>query len=303
MIPRYLFPGLCTLLLLSSCLGEDKPVCTTVITTDKDSYAAGEEITFHLEGHSDQIVFFSGESGHVYDNSSYHYDDNALLVSFVSYQDGATPVHNNCQFLVSYDFDGNYTPEGVAAATWNDCSDAFGFTTTGANTASRELDLKEVLPESKRLENPTYYMAFRYYDMDPEHPVNNRWCIRSIDVKRVLLDGKEEILGAVSTGGWVEVVISGCALWSVGTVQLLALGSTTAIYQTPAKDSWVITRGFAPNKMDPDSGEVIKSLHVDPGTFSYTYSEPGTYEAVFYCSSVRYNGSARKVVRKTITVR
>lgn len=289
--------------LLQSCLGESVPECSVSIDVDKESYDAGESVTFKIEGKTDQIVFFSGESGHCYDNSTYHFEDNDFNVGFVSYHDGVSPVHNNCQFLVSYDFAGNYSPEGLAAATWTDCSDDFGFTVTGANTESNTLNLKDILPDSRSIENPTYYLAFRYFDIDPEHPVSNRWCIRSINVARVLPNGEEEVMGQVRTCGWVEVVVGGCSMWDIGSVQLLAKGTTSSIHQTQGKDVWVVTKAFSPNKMAPDSGEIIKTINTGINTYTYTYSAPGTYEAVFYCSSVRYNGKSDKVIRKTIIVK
>lgn len=288
-----------TCVLVCGCLAKEKPVCNLTVSLEKDTYRVGEEVVFKFDGHSDNIVFFSGEPGHVYDNKDATFRDNPMMVKFRTFTDGA--YDTNCQFLVSCDFSGIYDKDNVAAATWTEYTDDFGFT-TGPNMDSNELDLKSLLPEDiKEMENPSIYLAFRYYDKDPEKPVSNRWCIRSISVKYPDVEGKMQEVANMSSMGWTLVNCGSISLWSVGS-QLLAQGTTTAIYQTKGKDEWVISKAFTPNKVAPDSGEIIKFISVEPDKYAYVYDKPGTYEVVFDCSSVWYNGSAYKVIRKTITI-
>lgn len=181
---------------LCGCFAKETPVCDIEVSTEKDSYAVGEEVVFTFSGNADNIVFYSGEPGHLYDRRAAHFADNPLKVKFRTATDGVLvggKPDNNFRFLVSTDFNGVFDAENVRTATWKDLTESFGVAAEGGlvNTDSQELDLKELLPETAEMENPPFYLAFRYYDKDPEAPVKNRWVVRTYSVKSVGTDGEE----------------------------------------------------------------------------------------------------------------
>ncbi len=297
---------------LCGCFAKETPVCDISVSTDKDTYAAGESVVFRFSGNADNIVFYSGEPGHVFDRKSAHFADNPLKVKFRTATDGTLVSgrpDNNFQFLVSTDFNGVFDAEDVKAATWNDFTEDFGVATEGGlvNTDSKELDLKTLLPETSGVDDPAFYLAFRYFDRDPDAPVKNRWVVRTYSVKSIGTDGEETVLADKSqTMGWTTVSLGSDMgeekLWSIGATQVMAEGQKNTTVAIKGKDEWLISKAFHPNLVSPDSGEVISFISISPSSYSYTFEKAGVYEVVFDCSSVWYNGSAAKVLRKTITI-
>lgn len=287
--------------LIAGCAEKAHPVCDIDVHLEKSTYSVGEEVVFNFSGHADNIMFFSGEPGHAYDNRNVHFDDRPLFVKFRTYTDGK--YDDNCRFMVSYDFNGTYDKDNLGSATWHDLTADFGFT-TGANMDSEELDLKALLPETADMESPAYYLAFRYFDSDPDAPISNRWCIRSISVSSIDAEGAVVEKANMSSMGWTLVSAGSETpepIWSVST-QLLAQGTKNGIKEVAGKDEWCISKAFKPNNIPPDTGEVVSFLSIEPDKHTYVYNKPGTYEAVFSCSSVWYNGSESKIVKKIINI-
>ncbi len=297
---------------LCGCFSKETPVCDIEVTTEKETYAVGESVVFKFSGNADNIVFYSGEPGHSYDRKGAHFAENPLKVKFRTATDGVLvdgKPDDNFRFLVSTDFNGVFDAENVRAAKWTDLTDSFGVAAEGGlvNTDSRELDLKELLPETAGVENPAFYLAFRYFDKDPDAPVKNRWVVRTYSVKSVGTDGEETVLADKSqTMGWQTVSLGADMgaekLWSIGGTQVMAEGQKNVNYAIHGKDEWLISKAFYPNKVSPDSGEVISFISISPSSFSYSFSKPGIYNVAFDCSSVWYNGGASKLLRKTITI-
>lgn len=297
---------------LCGCFAKETPVCDISVSTEKDTYYVGESVIFNFSGNADNIIFWSGEPGHIFDRKSAHFADNPLKVKFCTATDGVLvdgKPDNNFQFLVSTNFSGTYDAENVRSAIWSDFTDSFGVATVGGlvNTDSQELDLKELLPKTADVENPAFYLAFRYFDKDSDAPVKNRWVVRTYSVKSIGTDGEETVLADKSqTMGWTTVGLGADMgkekLWSVGATQVMAEGQKNATWTIHGKDEWLISKAFYPNKVSPDSGEVISFISISPSSYSYTFSKAGVYDVAFDCSSVWYNGSATKIIRKTITV-
>jgi hypothetical protein len=93
------------------------------VWTDSDTYAAGEEITFHFSGDPQNIAFWSGEPGHIYANKDRTSEQGAIqTVQFTSLA-GEGAQNDNLSFLISTDFNGTYDAANLAAATWTDITD------------------------------------------------------------------------------------------------------------------------------------------------------------------------------------
>ena len=297
---------------LCGCFAKETPVCDIEVSTERETYAVGESVVFNFSGKADNIVFYSGEPGHSYDRKGAHFADNPMKVKFRTATDGVLvdgKPDDNFRFLVSTDFNGVFDAENVSAAKWTDLTDSFGVATEGGlvNTDSKELDLKELLPETAGVENPVFYLAFRYFDKNPDAPVKNRWVVRTYSVKSVGTDGEETVLADKSqTMGWQTVSLGADMgakkLWSIGDTQVMAEGQKAVNYAIRGKDEWLVSKAFYPDKVSPDSGEVISFISISPTSFSYSFSKPGVYNVAFDCSSVWYNGGSSKLIRKTITI-
>lgn len=283
-----------TALCLSAC-SQEAPDARLTVTTDKSEIKAGEPVSFRISGKADNIVFYSGETGHEYDLRDREYADNDLMVDFVSYTDYLTYVHPNLRILISSDFNGIYDAENLALATWTDVTDEFQLpAATGKNTPSGTVNLKKFVSDDN---DALFYIAFRYFDLDGVG-LRNRWVIRSININKVSPEGQSTLLADIKTAGWQNVVVSGAVKWTLSGTQLLATGNATS----NDKDVWAVSRGYNLRSSEPSTGVVLKNISTVVSEYQHTYNTPGTYEAVFASSSVWYNSDSHSTTRVKVTV-
>ena len=89
---------------------EEIPASLSVLP-DKVECKAGEPVTFSLTGNNaNNVVFYSGESGHNFDFRERFYADNDMVVNFSTWVRYGE-IYQNLQFLVSNNFNGIYDEE------------------------------------------------------------------------------------------------------------------------------------------------------------------------------------------------
>lgn len=268
---------------------EEIPASLSVLP-DKVECKAGEPITFSLMGNNaNNVVFYSGESGHNFDFRERFYADNDMVVNFSTWVRYGE-IYQNLQFLVSNDFNGIYDEGSVEAANWIDLSDKFTFSSGVDRTPSGEVSLKEYAGDNP---NAQLYVAFRY--RDNEKPRQNNWIIRTITLDLISPEGVRSSSAAMSTMGWKVVDFKNPAVtWNISSsTQILIDGGTNQ----PENDDWVISKAFNLRKGTPDKGVSLNS--VTSRDYIYTYNTPGTYKAVFDW----YDGSNYSQVKLNIVVK
>lgn len=268
---------------------EEIPASLSVLP-DKVECKAGEPITFSLTGNNaNNVVFYSGESGHNFDFRERFYADNDMVVNFSTWVRYGE-IYQNLQFLVSNDFNGIYDEGSVEAANWIDLSDKFTFSSGVDRTPSGEVSLKEYAGDDP---NAQLYVAFRY--RDNEKPRQNNWIIRTITLDLISPEGVRSSSAAMSTMGWKVVDFKNPAVtWNISSsTQILIDGGTNQ----PENDDWVISKAFNLRKGTPDKGVSLNS--VTSRDYTYTYNTPGTYKAVFDW----YDGSNYSQVKLNIVVK
>ena len=268
---------------------EEIPASLSVLP-DKVECKAGEPITFSLTGNNaNNVVFYSGESGHNFDFRERFYADNDMVVNFSTWVRYGE-IYQNLQFLVSNDFNGIYDEGSVEAANWIDLSDKFTFSSGVDRTPSGEVSLKEYAGDDP---NAQLYVAFRY--RDNEKPRQNNWIIRTITLDLISPEGVRSSSAAMSTMGWKVVDFKNPAVtWNISSsTQILIDGGTNQ----PENDDWVISKAFNLRKGTPDKGVYLNS--VTSRDYIYTYNTPGTYKAVFDW----YDGSNYSQVKLNIVVK
>lgn len=268
---------------------EEIPASLSVLP-DKVECKAGEAITFSLSGNSaDNVVFYSGESGHNFDFRERFYADNDMVVNFSTYVRYGE-IYQNLQFLVSNDFNGNYDVEDVEAANWIDLSDKFTFSSGVDRTPSGEVSLKEYAGDDP---NAQIYVAFRY--RDNEKPRQNNWIIRAITLDLISPEGIRNSLAAMSSMSWQVVDFKNPAVtWNIkSSSQILIDGGANQ----PENDDWVISKAFNIRKGTPDTGVSLGNVTIKE--HKHTYNTPGTYKAVFDW----YSGSKYSQEEITIEVK
>lgn len=268
---------------------EEIPASLSVLP-DKVECKAGEPIIFSLTGNNaNNVVFYSGESGHNFDFRERFYADNDMVVNFSTWVRYGE-IYQNLQFLVSNDFNGIYDEGSVEAANWIDLSDKFTFSSGVDRTPSGEVSLKEYAGDDP---NAQLYVAFRY--RDNEKPRQNNWIIRTITLDLISPEGVRSSSAAMSTMGWKVVDFKNPAVtWNISSsTQILIDGGTNQ----PENDDWVISKAFNLRKGTPDKGVSLNS--VTSRDYIYTYNTPGTYKAVFDW----YDGSNYSQVKLNIVVK
>ncbi len=268
---------------------EEIPASLSVLS-DKVECKAGEPVTFSLTGNNaNNVVFYSGESGHNFDFRERFYADNDMVVNFSTWVRYGE-IYQNLQFLVSNDFNGIYDEESVEAADWVDLSEKFTFSSGVDRTPSGEVSLKEYAGDDP---NAQLYVAFRY--RDTEKPRQNNWIVRAITLDLISPEGVRNSLAAMSTMGWKAVDFKNPAVtWNlVSSSQILIDGGANQ----PENDDWAISKAFNLRKGTPDKGVSLNS--VTSRDYVHTYNTPGIYKAVFDW----YDGSNYSQVKLNIEVK
>lgn len=268
---------------------EEIPASLSVLP-DKVECKAGEPVTFSLTGNNaNNVVFYSGESGHNFDFRERFYADNDMVVNFSTWVRYGE-IYQNLQFLVSNDFNGIYDEESVEAADWVDLSEKFTFSSGVDRTPSGEVSLKEYAGDDP---NAQLYVAFRY--RDTEKLRQNNWIVRAITLDLISPEGVRNSLAAMSTMGWKAVDFKNPAVtWNlVSSSQILIDGGANQ----PENDDWAISKAFNLRKGTPDKGVSLNS--VTSRDYVHTYNTPGIYKAVFDW----YDGSNYSQVKLNIEVK
>lgn len=268
---------------------EEIPASLSVLS-DKVECKAGEPVTFSLTGNNaNNVVFYSGESGHNFDFRERFYADNDMVVNFSTWVRYGE-IYQNLQFLVSNDFNGIYDEESVEAADWVDLSEKFTFSSGVDRTPSGEVSLKEYAGDDP---NAQLYVAFRY--RDTEKPRQNNWIVRAITLDLISPEGVRNSLAAMSTMGWKAVDFKNPAVtWNlVSSSQILIDGGANQ----PENDDWAISKAFNLRKGTPDKGVSLNS--VTSRDYVHIYNTPGIYKAVFDW----YDGSNYSQVKLNIEVK
>lgn len=289
---------------LTSCMEEEAPSAVLNVSLDKTEYLVGETVTFKLDGNPDNIIFYSGEFGHDYDERDREYVDNDLVVDVAL---STSVIQPNLQILVSSDFNGVYDVENVKAATWTDVSNLFDYPDK-ANVITPG-GAKNLSPYVSNDKDATLYVAFRYF-YGGEHGnsyTRNGWFIKDIKMSQVSPVGDAMIMAEMTKQnvGWKTIcMIPGAeSKWSDKGNQVVTYGNST----TPppaAWDDWLITKGFKVKEpAEPDFGVALKNLSTSMSEYQYVYKRAGMYKAVFVTSSEWYNGGNSALTEVMVEVK
>ncbi len=267
------------------------------VTLEKNTYKVGEPILFTFNGKPDNIVFWSGEPGRKYEfRERTVVQGNTIGLSFKSFaQFGPSPVdQSTLKLLISTDFNGKYDSANVLAATWEDITGKAILSSGQDQTSSGNIDLSEFAAGNKNMA-----LAFRYKtNVVKPDGAQNRWVIRSFDLKSVNEQKEETAIATMATAGWSSFNFSGpTTKWSIASAQLLTVTNPLAL-----DDDWVITKQFNPNKTNPDKGETIKNISQNLYEYRRVYTRPGVYKVTLVATNANVKESAAAIKEMEITI-
>jgi len=126
----------------------------------------------------------------------------------------------------------------------------------------------------------------------------NRWVIRSFDLKSTNQQGEETVLATMATAGWTAFNFSGPATnWSITSTQLLTVRNSNDL-----DDDWVVTKQFNPNSTLPDVGEPIKNISQNLADYTRVYTKAGVYKVSFVATNANLERSVTVVKEIELTI-
>ena len=289
---------------------------------DAPSVYVDEPVNFRFEGSADIISFWSGEQGgdYAWRETDRIYSGEGKLSFGTAFMNGqqwknqasADPDTKLLTLWWSDDFGGDYTPAGVAAAHWHDATALFTFASTRVDdarnlanaTASGQVSLENLLPAGNK---GPFWFAFRYHlkpIVDAATDSRSRAVVSGFAIKSVneALHADEAVV-THSSAGWTFVNIG----YTDADRDYMPENSASYIYfnastaNTAERWSWAVSKAYTPDfsiNLGCDHAVGIKAFSDSPMKgYTYTYSEPGEYDAVFESRNVAADGTVRTKVQ------
>ncbi|MDR6782170.1 hypothetical protein ABIE26_001341 [Pedobacter africanus] len=264
-----------------------------------------KQVTFDFSGDAAVVSFYPGILGNDYAyREGRILDVKALLSSFSTTLNNGTQ-DNQLTVMASSDFNGTYDINSIHAASWTDITSRYILNVRDASASlpSGTVNIADLLADGKPL-----YFAFRYIcKPQSTNGVNSTWRIRAFSMQSQT-DLGTATLATLTTADWKLVNYGtivdanrGAVIESSGAIRFNGNHMNTNI-QT---ESWAVSKAFQIDKTDmgPDRPIAIKST-INPrlGSYSFNYSNPGTYKVAFVASNANYEGQTSVVREIEVTV-
>lgn len=307
--------------LFSACTQEDilYDVDFNVTLAPENTYYAGDPVTFNFEGEVDNLLFFSGESGHEYRYKDRYSITMDLIKSATlhleiqpRYGTGTLGVWYSSSFTGLAGNDGEADRATMAQleeggmsgwtplTIWDDENKE-----TSTVTRIVEFDITQAI------ENFALAFLWDHEGVDPATGTQRHyWVNGSISIEA---EGFGTINTDLSSLAMTSVMMNeeeedpyrkndGNGSIRFDTEQDINFQGCGANEKSYALKGWVVTTPQMLNAVSNDTGTVIKNMQNYMETFSYTFAEPGTYTVTFVGRNVNYVGSSEQVKEVTVTI-
>lgn len=295
------------------------------VTTEKDTYAAGESVIFFFHGNPDIISCYTGELGNNYDYTDGRIAEPDFLITFDQQHIDGQQL-DQFHVLVSKNFDEDYSYEGITASDveWIDISDRFNLLGpykdadkqvigTNAYTNVGTANITDLLDGDRT----KLYFAVRY----TAEPWSNGHDTHITRVKNFVLSSRYETLNTELTTwggfGWQmttkfeqQAPPRNSEIQEANKVIQFRVGWGNkpggGTYQSDGADNWAITQAVWLDRvldMGPDRAIGIKGVNdVKKESFEYEFEYPGTYEVVFRAQNANIDGSKETICKLRIHI-
>ena len=288
------------------------------VTLDKNNtYYAGDPVTFNFDGEVDNLLFYSGETGHEYqyrDRYTVGIDDVEAvtldLQIYPRYGKGSLQIWYSNEFAGLSGNDGaadrtvmSQQEEGGMQGWKNIYSSATNEPSiTSGNPISVTMDVTDA--------KTNFSLAFLWDHSDPAQTQRTYWINGSLSVKAkdidylITTDLSDLFMTTVMMNEEVDPYYK-----NAGNGSIVLNGDQDINFQGCNADAvdyllkgWVVTTPQTLNAVQNDQGTVVKNMQNYMTSYSYTYDEPGTYTAVFVGRNANYVGSSELVKEVTVTI-
>jgi len=309
------------LLLVSSCSKSIQVAAPDdfMVTTDNLTYKVGDSIIFNFNSGPDEISFYSGEPGKVYDNNSRLSMAGINKLVFQSNMTGGVLAGNtdSMRLLISTNLAG-YDSASLVNATWTDITSRNSKWPTALSTTFITSDSIDI---SDFNVTDSINLAFRFKGKSYPTAAQRKWQVQNLTLSNKLADGTLTPLfaspyaGVAITAssfqytGWIQANLlpnyldSAYDSWNVGTGGISIIDSLKNSYGTKItsaypltfdpssrlnnnpNDAWAVTTKTSLKKVYPDVGVTIKNYLNSPlyAGMSFIYNKiPGVYARFLY---------------------
>ena len=271
------------------------------VTTASQTFKVGEVVRFNFAGDPDFIIFYSGEKGNEYAfKDKDRITDTEMTFSFTTSTASGTPGSPNparVPICYSTDFSGEYTEEGVRAATWIDITDQFiQPTDTGVtDLLSGDVNVTDYFPDD---ETPLYFCFHYLIDAYIEGTANYRtnWYYKGLQFKGIAED-ISEVVYDMSTLNCQLVLAStydDCPSSGLPDVNASRIWFRSENRPAISRECWAVCGPVYKVKQindGPDHGVGIKAMaEASLSRYECIYETPGEYTVTFVAANANVYG-------------
>lgn len=280
------------------------------VQTDSISYKKGQPVIFNFKGNAHNIVFWSGEKGHIFANRNRTIEQGVLqTVQFTSLA-GAGTQNSNLAVMVSSDFSGTYDTTNIVKATWTDITSRAVLSSTATSGAGTSISSGAVnITDLGNVNNKPVYFAFHYISQF-NTLIPRQWTISAFTVVNTLADGTANtVVANLANAGFQGINVRDLTHQWAFTPNILNPTSMTIVPAgagAPINDDWAISVPVKLNTVSlADYGVPVISITTlsPPTSYSYLFTVAGTYKVTFYAFNEDLNDTIGIVKELTITIR
>lgn len=287
----------------------------TVSLDKENTYLAGDPVKFNFNGSVDNIVFYSGETGHQYQyRNRYEVDETAVKSAALQMEYQARYGDAGAlEVWISNSFEG-LSGDNAAAdkALMKSIVEGGmqGWTKLDYNEGKSQVWTNQEYAVNDYM--TSFCIALHWCPKDYTKTQRTYWINGGLSLD---LEGMEPQTVDFSSLDFVSVMMNDevedpyIKNNGNGTIILNKPATADIIFQgvganklTYAIDGWVVSKPTPLNKVDNDKGQVIKNLQNYLHSFEYTWTEPGTYTVTFAGTNSNYAGASSKNHEITLTI-
>lgn len=298
-----------------------RPIDFSFTLDPSNTYLAGETLRFNFEGEADNILFYSGETGHQYKyrdrysvpmeqiesvrldvNIKARYGDDQALEIYVT--DSFEGLKGNDALsdraTVKAMVEGGM--QGWTKLEWTDQKEEWKACSYGEGENGPDLKaLAENFciafhwcPPSAERKQRTYYInGSLHTELDGTEPVDTD--LKELGLLSVMLNEEIEDPYHKNKG-------NGSIIFNQTNNGVIVFQGVDPYVLGYALDGWVFSTPMPLNRVVNDKAVVVKNLQNYQRSFEYVFEEPGTYEVCFVVSNENYMQSESKVFSQRITI-
>lgn len=286
----------------------DTPVFN--VKLEKEIYQIGDSVKFVFDGTPDIISFYSGELGNDYSFSGGRIAEPDYYIQFETQSQNGTQT-DQMRILVSKDFNGDYSIDGVHAATWSDITSLFimappnngsAYVASGLGSFNNLLEVnsdttKLYFAVKQVVLNQNIYglgnlNRLRYFTISSQYETLNNTIYEHANMGWTLFSTSNKQPDRASLENTYTIMMRNS--WWV---------SPEDYYSRDTEDWAVSIEVPIPKVLDmgPDRAMSVKGLNdISVGDFTYIYNNPGVYKVVF--KAINANVDSQKEVLRELTV-